>query len=90
MKMTVAKLPERKDKPAKRNQMQKRMREVETLGGQCECCGVDDYEFMQVDHVFENGKVVGAHLLCANCHMARTYWNGCPHDPHITTCGGWR
>ncbi len=33
----------------------RRKKIIEHYGGKCECCGEDHYEFMAIEHIFENG-----------------------------------
>lgn len=69
---------------------------VMEMGGRCECCGEDAYEFLSIDHtngLEGRGRAVGRalyaeiraeperfRLLCFNCHYARTHHGFCPHE----------
>jgi hypothetical protein len=58
---------------------------LDAYGGKCACCGEDDYRFLSLDHVKNDG---GKHRETVACHMA--YWQakreGYPKDKYQILC----
>ncbi len=90
------------------NKRKDRAELIADLGGKCACCGEDTYEFLQIDHINDDGHKHRYHegkkytstgnrysyisiprlrdhieelqVLCANCHNAKSFYGGCPHQ----------
>ena len=66
----------RKENPEKVRVIQRRGRRklrktvIEEYGGRCVCCGIDDFPFLSIDHVANDGA---AHRREANLHAGRIY-----------------
>lgn len=59
------------------------------LGGKCYCCGVDDYRFLTIDHVQNDGKQERKpNGKGRNSYMVlRAIWeSGCPRDRYQAAC----
>lgn len=47
--------PEKRKATVRRNQRKRRETLIDDLGGGCTCCGEAIYEFLQIDHIQDNG-----------------------------------
>ena len=80
------------------NQRNRRLKQqvIALYGGICECCGIDELDFLTIDHVNNDGKQErGAYfygslvkqprrsdlrVLCWNCNSAKGLFGTCPHE----------
>ena len=66
--------PERQAAFNKKAKRKLRQEVLDAYGGKCACCGEEQYEFLCIDHVNDDGNE--RH----NCNMAKGFHGQCPHS----------